>query len=324
MKEINPLTQLSNENLLQKTERLASEERRITTEVLQCLREVEARMLYAELGFSSLYEFCVKYLRYSDGSAHRRISAMRLLKALPIETQNQTEEKIKDGTLTLTNLSLLHGFFKTEKKEEGKIYTDEQKSELLVGLEHQSKREVEKQLATIQPKILPQESERVISDKLTEIKFLADEELIKKLNRVREVSAHSEAGATYSLLFQRLADEYLKKYDPLMKSTSPARGRCVKKTTNDSHQNTGSAAINDDSRHIPSAIRQEIWMRDQGKCTYRHPKTKHSCNSKFGLEIDHIKPFAFGGKHEVSNLRLLCRTHNQHSSVKIFGPLKIA
>jgi len=330
------LKSLNNESLLHKTETLVREERRITTGVLQCLREVEARMLYAELGYSSLHEFCTKHLHYSEGSAHRRISSMRLIRNLPEQMGLSVENKINAGTLTLTNLSSLQSFLKIEKKDSGKVYSVEEKVELIAGMENQSKRTVEKKLAAIQPKVLSHESERVITEELTEIKFVADETLMLKLKRVREVSAHQrmrvQSGteknppSDFACLLHLLTNEYLKKHDPMVKvkeddqvnaildasvdtiDTSPELELRVNKTSN------GQA-----SRYIPAGVRQKVWQRDGGKCTYTHHGTQQKCNSKFGLEIDHRKPFVLGGTHELKNLRLLCRQHNLLHAKRYFG-----
>lgn len=34
------------------------------------------------------------------------------------------------------------------------------------------------------------------------------------------------------------------------------------------------------------------------------------CESRYRLQIDHIKPIALGGKTEIKNLRHLCQAHN--------------
>ena len=73
------------------------------------------------------------------------------------------------------------------------------------------------------------------------------------------------------------------------------------------------------NRHIPQKIRQYIWKRDQGECSYVCRKTKNKCRSKHLLQIDHIHPFALGGSHHPDNLRLLCAKHNQLRSQRIFG-----
>ena len=89
---------VSNEHLLSKTLSLVNEERRITLELIECLEIISSRMLFAELGYGSLFEFCTRHLGLSEGSAHRRISAMRLARDVP-----QAKEKLKSGELSLTN-----------------------------------------------------------------------------------------------------------------------------------------------------------------------------------------------------------------------------
>ena len=216
----------SDKKLIERTELLAQQERRISSEILECLHEIESRMIYAELAYSSLYEFCIKQLKYSEGAAHRRIAAMRLLKGLPENTRGEITEKIQLGSLSITNLSILHSFLKLEKKEQGKTYTAEEKTILLGNAENKSKREVEKELASIQPKIIPQESTRVITESLTEIKFVADEKLMQKFQRVKEVSSHALPNASMAEIISWLAEEYLKRHDPMVKIqkllTSPA------------------------------------------------------------------------------------------------------
>ena len=77
------LKSLSDSDLLSQTQSLVRRERELTTELLWHLREVEHRRLYAEQGYSSLFDYVTRGLGYAEGSADRRISAMRLLKDLP-------------------------------------------------------------------------------------------------------------------------------------------------------------------------------------------------------------------------------------------------
>jgi 5-methylcytosine-specific restriction endonuclease McrA len=53
-----------------------------------------------------------------------------------------------------------------------------------------------------------------------------------------------------------------------------------------------------------------VFQKAHHCCEYTDPRTKQRCGSKFYLEIDHIRPVALGGDNGLSNLRLLCRTHN--------------
>ncbi|MBI4040285.1 MAG: HNH endonuclease, partial [Deltaproteobacteria bacterium] len=72
------------------------------------------------------------------------------------------------------------------------------------------------------------------------------------------------------------------------------------------------------SRYIPMSTKQEVWKRDEGKCTYESPQGRR-CEERAYLEVDHIQPFALGGKAELENLRLLCSTHNRYRAQLTFG-----
>jgi hypothetical protein len=151
------LSHLSDSELLVSTQNLVQEERRLTTEVLWHIREVEKRRLFASRGYSSLFEYVVHELGYSEAAASRRINSMRLLKEIP-----QIEESLKSGSLNLSTVSAVRSFVSKEQKNEGKIYSSEAKLELLQSLENKSRRECEKILMGISPEsALPQERERV-------------------------------------------------------------------------------------------------------------------------------------------------------------------
>lgn len=70
-------------------------------------------------------------------------------------------------------------------------------------------------------------------------------------------------------------------------------------------------------RHIPAAVRQAVWERDEGRCTYQG--THGRCNSRHLLEFDHIIPRSRGGPTTVENLTLLCDAHNRWKSDSILS-----
>ena len=57
---------------------------------------------------------------------------------------------------------------------------------------------------------------------------------------------------------------------------------------------------------IPSAVRREVWRRDEGKCK--------KCGSRKNLEYDHIIPIAKGGSNTARNIELLCEACNRAKS----------
>jgi hypothetical protein len=73
-----------------------------------------------------------------------------------------------------------------------------------------------------------------------------------------------------------------------------------------------------DSRHIAAHVRQAVWERDGGHCTFVGTNGRR-CPARDHLEFDHAVPFARGGEATAANLRLRCRAHNQYEAERVFG-----
>ena len=118
---------LSDQKLLFQTKFLVQKERKLTIQVIRHLSEIESRKLYLKRGFSSLFDYAVKELGYSEGSAYRRIKAMKLCREVP-----ETAVKLETGSLNLTTASQLQTFF---EKQNRKI--KENQSDLLKNIQQQ-------------------------------------------------------------------------------------------------------------------------------------------------------------------------------------------
>ncbi len=146
------LRKLSDKALLEQTDETVNKERAATLEVLQFLREVELRRLYIDLGYSSMYKMCLQRYKYSEGQAHRRLSAARLLTELP-----EIEDRIQSGDLNITTLSKVQSFVRAEKQVQHPL-SKEEKLDLLQELENKSTRQAEIELVrkSHQPELLMQ------------------------------------------------------------------------------------------------------------------------------------------------------------------------
>lgn len=306
----------SDETLLDDLKSLVSKERELVTEILHYLKEVEDRRLYLERGFSSLYDFATKELGYSEGAAHRRIAAMRLIKEIP-----QVEEKLEKGKISLMVASQIQSFVRREnkkRKEEKKSpISKSEKLELIEVLEGTSARICEKKLLERAPEIaLPKEKVRSISEEKTLVQFVADKKLMNKIERLKWLLSHQNVEGRYDQLFEKVIDMALEKLDP-----EKRRERRAKKAKKGALGESSPPALEVETRnrHIPQAIRDQVWTRDRGRCQYQAPVTGKKCESQYCLEIDHRKAYALGGGHQIENLQLLCRNHKQHKARKIFG-----
>jgi len=130
------LRSTSNQALLDGLKSLAARGAGLEADLLVHLGEVEARGLALDLGFQSLFSYCVEALHFSESVAFHRITAARAARLFP-----QILERIRSGELHLSGLRLLVPQM-----------TEENCGELLDLARHQSKRAIEQRLADRAPK----------------------------------------------------------------------------------------------------------------------------------------------------------------------------
>ncbi len=100
------LSGLPDQVLLAHTRSLVLHEQALQLAVLDHLREIHARHLHLRLGFSSLFDYAVRELGYSEGAAWRRIKAMRLCS----DTAG-SRERLQYGSLSLSAAAQLQNTF---------------------------------------------------------------------------------------------------------------------------------------------------------------------------------------------------------------------
>jgi hypothetical protein len=297
---------LSDADLILSLKKEVLEERKKMMSVLEHLREVDRRKLYAEHECSSLWEFCIKELKYSSGSAGRSVRAMKLIREIPT-----LKEDLLEGKQNLTSLSQAQSFFRIEEKAQEKRMTTEQKKEVLEKIEDKPTRDCERELLKLSSTPIQMshpEKKREIDETHTELKLVLSEAAMKKLARIKALRSHANPSMNYAELFEYMADEVLKKIDPMEKPSK------------------ASSAQNEAVQQAAATIARSkpvVWKRDQGKCSFEDPETGKYCESTYFLELDHIIPVAMGGSNEPSNLRLRCRGHNQRYAVNIYGVKKM-
>jgi 5-methylcytosine-specific restriction endonuclease McrA len=147
----------------------------------------------------------------------------------------------------------------------------------------------------------------VVMEKMFEIRFAGDEELMELIQFMRSHLSHRfSKGATFLELF-KYALQYVKdREDPGEKKVSGRK-----------------STARTDTRYIPESVKQEVWQRDGGRCTYVGSNGRR-CDCEYNLQYDHYPvPYARGGKSTADNLRLLCAKHNRHTAKKTYGEQQI-
>ena len=102
---------LSDRELLRQTSTLVRHERHLQGSVIDHLSEIDARRLYLQRGCSSLFDYAVRELGYSDPAAARRIGAVRLCADQP-----DARERLRDGSLTLSAAAELQWAFDRQRR----------------------------------------------------------------------------------------------------------------------------------------------------------------------------------------------------------------
>ena len=151
--------------------------------------------------------------------------------------------------------------------------------------------------------------------------FGADEAFMRKFNEVKALlSTKYPTSFTNAKVFQATMEVFLEKHSPAKRAERRAR-RAAKKQDQKAGAKPARPSVQQrtaESRHIPAAVRDAVFTRDTGRCTYKGAGGVR-CNSRHDVEIDHVMPYAHGGSHSLENLRLLCSLHNRLEAERKLG-----
>src|SRR6188768_1643607 len=127
---------LADDELLAGLSSIVGRRNQITAEFLAYLAELDERQLFLDLGFASLFEYCVERLGLCESTAGRHIAAARVCRNHP-----ELFARVASGALHASALSLLR-----------KHLTPENAAELFELCEHRSMRRIEELLAARFPR----------------------------------------------------------------------------------------------------------------------------------------------------------------------------
>lgn len=342
---------LSDDRILSRTRRLVRYERIFTVRVLSHLNEIEERRLHLDLGYRSMLDFCVRALGYARSSAGRRITAARCMKRFP-----EVRAMLEANEANVVTVACVAGVLTAENKDEllGRIRGRTQEEVEAVAASHRPGevvrdrvREVFVPVSRIEatlpalslsaaasasapapeqshcgteykdssPKAGEQPVQPEFESRLV-LKFSVSKPFMGKLRRFRSLAWHRlPANATMEQVFELLLDNALERNDPALRHGRRGEREKGKKETTPVVR---AAHTESNLRRIPAQMRDAVFVRDQGKCTFVG-RTGNRCGSTDALQIDHIVPVARGGAASMDNLRLLCGYHNRLEAERILG-----
>jgi hypothetical protein len=329
------VTHLTDEQLLTEVKRLAHREREATVGLIASLAELDARQPYLGEGFPSLFAYCTQCLHLSEHAAYSRIAAARAARKWPVIL-----DLLADGSVTLTTVVLVAPHL-----------TSENHQSVLGAAKHRSRREVEQQVAALRPlpavpsivrkvpatkaavpqpliaasepplpSTLNNRSEvqltsvpcapsppvrpsvvAALAPELFKVQVTISRETHDKLRRVQDLLRHSVPSGDPAEIFDRALTVLLADLER-KKLAQTRRPRPAQDST-------------PGSRHVPAAVRREVWKRDEGRCAF--VGTTGRCAERGFLEFHHVVPFAEGGETTSGNLQLRCRAHNLYEAKEV-------
>jgi len=136
MLQTHDLRSIPDDELLRRLSDLLSKSRRVESDLVAHIGEVDERRLYAREASPSMFSYCTEVLHLSEREAYLRITVARASRRHPMLL-----EMLSDGRLHLTAISLLASHL-----------TEKNRDTLLARAYHKSKRQIEELLAEISPK----------------------------------------------------------------------------------------------------------------------------------------------------------------------------
>ena len=329
MTTIDPLTHLSDDQLVARVQTLTNNERQATVALIASRAEFDARRLYLREGCSSLFTYCTQILHLSEHAAYGRIEAARAARRFPVLV-----DLLAEGAITLTAVCLLAAHL-----------TAENHHDVLAAARHKTKRDVELLVATLRPQpAVPAIVRKLLQTQPTTDKSVAKRDLLTSTaeppkavvdrpsrpaivaplapDRYKlQVTLSSEGHAALRRA-QDLLRHALPNGDPaaVVERALTLLVRELERTKcGDTHRPRESRPLQKHSRHIPADVRRRVWKRDGGQCAF--VGTQGRCTERGFLEFHHVVPYADGGESTVENLELRCRAHNVYEADRWNGTL---
>jgi 5-methylcytosine-specific restriction endonuclease McrA len=302
--------------------------------VLAQIAEVEVRGLHVRWA-SSLRDYCVRILHFSEDAAYKRIQAARAGRDFPV-----LFEAVASGRLHLGGACLLAPHLNAHNADD-----------LIEEASWKSKAEIERLLARRFPKSeeIPLVERLVAPGPLAPSQASPDSETLAStgaehpLAPGQVVSRNGDHSRSEPVAHERYAlhltmgratYEQLQTLKALLAHQVPSgdlaeildRAMAIairelekRKFGAGVRRRRGEAvsAAKPRSRHIPSAVREQVWKRDGGQCTFVCEDGRRCAEQR--VEFDHVLEFARGGESTVANLRLRCHAHNQHAAERAYG-----
>lgn len=215
--------------------KLRAKEKQITSQILSKLQEVEDHRVYLQMGYSSLFDYLVRGLGYSETTAYQRQACLRLTKEVP-----EIKEKLDHGTLSVSAVTAVYKHIRKQSTSK--------KREVLMKIENKSSREVKRMFAPLAKPVRIKKTE--YKDKV-HIRLELSHEQNQKLEKLKALRSHQ--GGLEELV-EKMIDRELTAYEN-------ARPRASRGSSN--------------PRYISKRLRNAVLQKANYKCQKPNCQERH-------------------------------------------------
>ncbi len=338
MEDKRPLESIPDDELLRRLAEILQQSRRVESDLVAHIAEVDERKLYAREASPSMFAYCTDVLHLSEAEAYLRIAAARAARKHPMLL-----DMLGDSRLHLTGIALL-----------APLLTGENRDALLKRATHRTKRQIEELIAEMTPRpdvpaVMRKLPERpALRPDGVGALGLGPEKVSVPILELRpdavEAPASTPRASTpappaivqplspgrYKVQFTASAElhDMLKRLQALMGSRDLAavvqvavteklerleRRRFAK--TSAPRKGLRETDISPSKRYIPAPVRRAVSERDGYRCRYVDSQGRR-CPERGRLDYHHRYPWALGGDPSPKNICLMCQLcryrHNRH------------
>ena len=273
--------------------------------LIEVLGEIDKKKIWRLMGYSSFFEYVLKALGLSEGQTYTLTSVTRKCKEVP-----ELKAAILSNEVTLSNAKRIIP-----------VLTPSNQSEWLGKAQTLTTRNLEKEVAALNPRALVKDAIRPVSLNLSKMTFCITGETEKLFRRAQDLlSQQKKDNLNLEDTVRAMAELVIEKLDKVEKAAriterqmkskkleKRQKSPITKKTVGFSSFESRSIQ----NRTIPQHIVHAVQLRDRGECQEKLPDGTKCRKTRF-IEFHHIIPISEGGFHHVHNLISLCSVHHKH------------
>ncbi len=264
---------------------IAERFRKIEWELIEILQLVEETKFYQRMNCKSLFSYAHDILGLSESAAYMFNTVAK--KASHIAC---LQRSLQEGKISVSKASRIVSTLTPRNAEE-----------LVRFAETHKLREIDYEVARLNPRARSRERAKVISEDAVELTITVSKKGYEDLCRI--VSLKDCASLADAV--EKSTDLFLKTHDPVRKAKLSRGQKTREPLFNrglDPDAGSGREPLTAEQRHA-------VFSRDEGRCTYC--SSGERCDSDRWVHIHHIVPVSDGGSNDPSNLTTLCSFHHK-------------